>query len=86
MKAIVIDGYGDITTEAPQWHHRGAGSQMGPIGPYLGTGAVTLQSPQKSTPFCDAQGSVIGIYPNAILFVRSPSAVPLCSTTLCHCT
>jgi hypothetical protein len=29
----------------------GAGSRMGPIGPYLGTATVTLQSPWKSTPF-----------------------------------
>jgi putative transposase len=31
----------------------GAGSRMGPIGPYLGTATVTPPSPQKSTPFCD---------------------------------
>jgi RNA-directed DNA polymerase len=31
----------------------GAESRMWPISPYLGTATVTLQSPRKSTPFCD---------------------------------
>ena len=32
------------------------------------------------------KASLLAFYPNAILFVRSPSAAPLCSTTLCQCT
>ena len=27
--------------------------RLGPTGPYLGTATVALQSPRKSTPFCD---------------------------------
>jgi hypothetical protein len=46
---------GAVTTEAPAGGTiaGGAGSRTGPIGPYLGTATVTLQSPQKSTPLCD---------------------------------
>jgi hypothetical protein len=44
---------GAVTTEAPQWHHRQQGRiPDGPTGPDLGMATVTLQSPQKSTPFC----------------------------------
>src|ERR1700720_1029696 len=45
---------GAVTTEAPQWHHRRRGRiPDGANQPLSRHGTVTLQSPRKSTPFCD---------------------------------
>ena len=48
------DALADVTSEAPQWHHRQQGKiPDGANRPLSQHGTVTLQSPPKSTPFCD---------------------------------